>query len=235
MILIFILFLIIQPFKAGADIYGYEDKNGTLCFTDSPISGKKPVIIYRESGKAKKKKNRNDSHYIPVKYNKASKVSLKEYQNLIHEEASRHSINPELIKTIISVESAWNPYAVSKKGAMGLMQIMPETASELNLRDPFDPEENIRAGIRYLKYLLDRFNGDLILAIAAYNAGPRIVERFGRVPPIKETLEYVRKVLLSNKQKNMFIEHNKKRTKKEKIYVIKLSDGSLLYTNSSFK
>ncbi len=233
MVFIFILFLIIQPLEAGADIYGYVDEDGTLCFTDSPISGKKPVIIYRESEK-NKKKDRYDSRHISLNYSGTSKVSSKKYHDLIHEEASRHSIDPELIKTIISVESAWNPYAVSNKGAMGLMQIMPETASQLNLRNPFDPEENIRAGIRYLKYLLDRFNGDLILAIAAYNAGPGTVERFGRVPPIKETLEYVRKVLLSNKQKNRFEEDNKRRSRKEKVYVIRLSDGSLLYTNSSF-
>ena len=94
--------------------------------------------------------------------------------------AERHAINPALVRAVIQAESAWNTRAVSPKGALGLMQLMPETATELGVVDPFDPAQNIQAGVRYLKSLLDRYDGNAELALAVYNAGPRAVERYGR-------------------------------------------------------
>lgn len=109
--------------------------------------------------------------------------------------AVRNDLDPELVRAVIRAESGWNVRALSRKGAMGLMQIMPATARELSLEEPFEPRANIRAGSRYLRKMLDRFDGDVVLALAAYNAGPTAVVRFGGVPPYGETVRYVRRVL----------------------------------------
>ena len=109
--------------------------------------------------------------------------------------AETHAINPALVRAVIQAESAWNTRAVSPKGALGLMQLMPETATQLGVVDPFDPAQNIRAGVRYLKWLLDRYDGNAELALAAYNAGPGAVDKYGKVPPYRETQAYVRKIV----------------------------------------
>ena len=111
----------------------------------------------------------------------------------------RHSVaqnlDPRLVRALIQAESGYNPRALSNKGAIGLMQLMPATASSLQVSDPWDIEENLRGGTTYLRKLLDRFAGSLELAVAAYNAGPKAVERHGGVPPYRETREYVRRVI----------------------------------------
>ncbi len=114
---------------------------------------------------------------------------------IIDEAAKKYDLDPKLVQAVIDVESAGNPLAVSDKGAVGLMQLMPDTARELGVRDRKDPRQNVQAGARYLRRLLDRFQGDLERALAAYNAGPAAVEEFGGVPPYKETRRYVDKVL----------------------------------------
>ena len=114
---------------------------------------------------------------------------------MIDEAARRHQVSPELLKALIKVESDFNPKAVSRAGAVGLMQIMPENFAALRIEDPYDPWENIMGGTRYLTQMLKRFRGRLHLALAAYNAGPTLVERYNRIPPIRETEEYVEKVM----------------------------------------
>lgn len=118
----------------------------------------------------------------------------KNYEMLVNKYAKRYNLDPALVKAVIQAESSFHPDAVSRKGAMGLMQLMPQTAKALKVRDPFEPEENIRAGSRYLRYLFDRFGPDLPLVLAGYNAGPNAVKKYGRVPPYAETQTYVRKV-----------------------------------------
>jgi soluble lytic murein transglycosylase-like protein len=116
---------------------------------------------------------------------------------LVQQNAATWQVDPALVKAVIANESGFNANATSKVGAQGLMQLMPETASSLGVRDAYDPAQNVAGGTRYLKGLLDRFNGDEKLAVAAYNAGPNAVEKYGGVPPFAETQNYVQNVLSS--------------------------------------
>lgn len=112
----------------------------------------------------------------------------------IEQAAARHHVDPNLVRAVVKVESNFNPHAVSRKGAMGLMQLMPGTARELAVTDPFDPEQNVDAGVRHLRGLLDSFDGDVSRSLAAYNAGAKAVEKHGGVPPYAETRDYVRRI-----------------------------------------
>lgn len=116
------------------------------------------------------------------------------YDHHVEEAARMHQVSPDLVKSVIAVESEFDQWAVSSKGARGLMQLMPDTARHLGVADPFDARQNIFAGTQYLRRLLDQFGGDLALALAAYNAGPNSVLRYGGIPPYRETRDYVRKV-----------------------------------------
>ena len=116
-------------------------------------------------------------------------------EGLIERYARSQALDPQLVRAVVQAESGFDPQARSTKGAMGLMQLMPETARELGVSDPWDPEQNIRGGTRYLRQMLKRFGGDLEKALAGYNAGPSAVERHGGVPPFPETTRYIGKVL----------------------------------------
>jgi soluble lytic murein transglycosylase-like protein len=119
------------------------------------------------------------------------------YGQLIYDIAVRHSVNPQLVAAVIHVESAFNPRAVSRKGACGLMQLLPDTARRFGVKkkkDLFDPSKNLEAGVKYLKWLTQRFGGDVEKILAAYNAGEGAVDRFGGIPPYRETQSYVKKI-----------------------------------------
>ncbi len=173
------IFLFLVKTPATADIYRYEDGNGVIHFTDTPSH--KGFKLYLRTG------------FFNVK---DYKDYFKKYDNIIYRYSSSFGVDYPLVKAVIRAESGYNPKAVSRKGAMGLMQLMPETASLFDCENPFDPESNIRTGIKYLKYLMDYFNGRVELALAAYNAGPKNVIKYGySIPPFNETKSYVKKVL----------------------------------------
>lgn len=149
---------------------------------------------------------------------------------LVQETAHKHNVDPNLVSAVISTESNWNTSAISRKGAQGLMQLVPETAQHFGVYNPFDPAQNVDAGVRYLSMLLDRYNGDLPKALAAYNAGPRAVDRWGGVPDFRETREYVRKVTNSYFQPGS--EHKSSwRAAPKPIYRTTTDDGRVLFTN----
>lgn len=169
-----------QP--ADAQIFATRDANGVLILSDTPIA--EGMEVYKVAERAHVATTR------PVVATRASS-----YDDIIDHHASRHGVRTDLVRAVIQVESAFNRFARSNKGAMGLMQLMPATARELGVSNPYDAEQNIAGGVAYLRSLLDRFNGNEELALAAYNAGPGAVERYGqRIPPYRETRDYVRKI-----------------------------------------
>lgn len=124
----------------------------------------------------------------------SAKANKEKFGPVIKEIANENNLDPKLIEAVIEQESAFNPDAVSPKGALGLMQLMPGTARELGVKDPLNPQENIRAGTKYLSSLLNRYQGNVSLALSAYNAGPKTVDEYKGVPPLQETINYVREI-----------------------------------------
>lgn len=169
-----LILLLLLPLSARADIYKYVDANGVIHFTNTPTSSQYNLYLKERSPRS----SSGDSSMRAI----------------ISRHAATFRLEEALVRAVIKAESGYNPRAVSKKGALGLMQLMPDTARLLKVRDPLDAEENIRGGSRYLRLMLDEFNGNLDLALAAYNAGPNAVRRHGGIPPYEETRTYVDRV-----------------------------------------
>jgi soluble lytic murein transglycosylase len=174
---VFILMAIVS--SVHADIYMYIDDNGVMHFTNTPTSNQHEYKVY-----IKERTSISNRFQATDKYDKLISNASKEF-----------NVDSRLLKAMIKAESDFDPRAISTKGAMGLMQIMPENFKMLNIENPFDPWQNIRAGAQYFKKLYKRFNGKLALSLAAYNAGPTAVDRYKSIPPYQETEEYVRRVL----------------------------------------
>jgi hypothetical protein len=168
--------LLISDPSVHAEIYQYIDAKGTISLTNVPTDAR-----YRRVD------------FLPNRLHPM--ISERELDPVINRFSREHQLHPALIRAVIKAESDFDPRAVSRAGAVGLMQLMPQTAVRMNVRDLYDPEDNIGGGTKYLRQLLDRFQGNLPLALAAYNAGERVVDRYRALPPINETRRYVRKVL----------------------------------------
>jgi soluble lytic murein transglycosylase len=164
------------PSTAASDIYRYIDENGVMHFTNAPTSAKFKLFM------------RERKLFI-------SKLDSNQFDPMIAEASKKYGLEAPLIKAVIKAESDFDPNAISHKGARGLMQIMPMNYRLLNVENPFDPYQSIDGGARYLRDMLDRYNGKLTLSLAAYNAGPGAVDRHGGVPPYQETTEYIERVM----------------------------------------
>ena len=159
-----------------AEIYQYIGRDGSISLTNVP----------------------SDSRYQKIEIESSrfhTTLSEQELEPVIRRHSSRQQIHPALIRAVIKAESDFDPRAVSRAGAIGLMQLMPQTAIRLDVRDMYNPDDNVGGGAKYLRQLLDRFHGNLPLALAAYNAGENAVDRYQALPPFDETRQYVRKVL----------------------------------------
>jgi len=217
-ILISLAFLLIS-LNVYADVYQATTDDGAVMYTNVSVSRSKVVVKEKAAG-AK----------CGGKYVKNKNTAGSEFHNIAEEKAKKHNVDPKLVKAVIKAESNWNPQAVSHKGAVGMMQLMPKTASDLGVGNRYNPEENIDGGVKYLRYLIDKFNGNLPLALAAYNAGPARVERDNRVPCIPETVNYVNRVMNDFSGGSGWLLSDGGGAK---IRMVVLADGTVLFTNAS--
>jgi soluble lytic murein transglycosylase-like protein len=214
-ILVFILAICVSVICANADMYQTVTTEGAVLYTNVPADNATTVI----------KENKPDRKPSLVKQKNSGA-----YHVIVDEKSRKHNVDPKLVKAVIAAESGWNPRAISPKGAVGIMQLMPKTATDMGVSNRYNPEENIEGGIRYLKHLLEKFKGNLTMALAAYNAGPARVEKVGGVPSIPETVNYVRKVMNTYSAGPQTIWSPAGDS--PKIRMVTLEDGSVLFTNA---
>jgi soluble lytic murein transglycosylase-like protein len=169
------LFSVISPLESYGDIYKYKDENGIMHFTNIRSDIRYTLYI--------KEARENPDAFIT------------KYDTIIKAASEKFSMEPSLVKAVIKTESGFDHTAVSSKGAQGLMQLMPGTAEELEVDDPYNPEKNIFGGTKYLSKMMERYNNDVRLALAAYNAGPDKVDEYKDVPPFKETKTFIERVM----------------------------------------
>lgn len=184
----FLITALLSASAAGArpQIYTYVDADGLRHYTDVPDNNRYRLLVLSPQ----------DRTASGERYDSMLLAKAGQYDSIIEKAAISASVEANLLRAVIVVESGFNSHAVSKRGAVGLMQLMPATASRFGVSNPYDPRQNVHAGARYLKFLIDRFGQDLRLALAAYNAGEDAVDRNGgQIPPFSETMAYVPRVM----------------------------------------
>ena len=178
--------LVASSVAANAKIYTYVDAQGLRHYTDVPDNNRYRLLVLSPQ----------DRTASGDRYDMQLLAKATQYDSIIEHAAGAAAVEANLLRAVIVVESGFNSHAVSKRGAVGLMQLMPATASRFGVSNPYDARENVHAGARYLKFLIDRFGHDVRLALAAYNAGEDAVDRNGgQIPPFTETMAYVPRVL----------------------------------------
>lgn len=180
LIILGMLIFVLNPVRSFADIYKYRDENGKWHFTNIKSDIRYKLYI--------KEARENPDGFI------------NKYGSIINQASKKFSLEPSFVKAVIKAESGFDHKAVSSKGAQGLMQLMPDTANEMAVDDPYNPQQNIFGGARYLSKLMERFNNNMEFALAAYNAGPERVDEYNGIPPFKETRKFVKRVLSYYKQ-----------------------------------
>lgn len=185
-----VVMVLTMSLATAGDIYRFEDEEGVVHFTDTPTDHRFKIFM-RDLKKDKKLR----TSFNLVQYGRSSE----EFEPIISQCSTDYGVERSLVKAVIHAESSYNPQAVSRTGARGLMQLMPGTAQDLKVVNSFDPQDNISGGVRYLRFLLDTFRGDVPLALAAYNAGLSKVAKYGGIPPYQETRNYVARVLALQK------------------------------------
>ena len=222
--------LAVWALPVQAQLPYYLDERGNLVYTytndDLPRARKAPAG--KSAGGSDP--NRNSADPRAANSTPARAPGEDVLHQLVQETAHKHNVDPALVSAVISTESNWNTSAISRKGAQGLMQLIPQTAQHFGVYNPFDPTQNVEAGVTYLSTLLERYNGDLPKALAAYNAGPRVVDRWGGVPNYRETREYVQKVTSSYFQPGSE-HHSPWRAASRPIYRTTTDDGRVVFTN----
>jgi soluble lytic murein transglycosylase len=203
--------MVVAAVPASAEVYRLKAPDGTIHFTNAPTDPQYRRIAGITGSE--------------VGWLRLPKGDTKPYLSEITEASSLYGVPERLVTAVIRTESGFNPRAVSRKGAQGLMQLMPATASTLGVRNSFDPRENIHGGVRHLRGLIDRFPGNLPLAIAAYNAGEKAVVAYGGIPPYPETQEYVGKVM------RLYGVPESGATVQTRIYQTISRDGTVTYSN----
>jgi hypothetical protein len=184
--------VVVSPAPASADIFTYTDAEGVMHFANKPTGDGRFKLYLKGRDRGSRKP---PPGVVPVPPSDRSPERYTRYDLWIRQAATLYQIPEELVRAVIKVESDYDPRAVSQMGAQGLMQLIPETAERMQIRDPLDPREAIFGGTRYLRILANMFNGDLELTIAGYNAGENAVVRYAGIPPYEETQAYVGKVL----------------------------------------
>ncbi len=208
--------LALSATAARADIVKFVDEDGVLHYTDRGVTGKYEVFVRVRA-------------HAPLPRSVLYSANRHRYMPMINAAAAEHGVDAGFIACVIEAESGFNPGAVSRAGARGLMQLMPSTAMQYRVDDPFDPASNILGGTRHLKSLLKKYHGNMKLALAAYNAGEEAVAKYDGIPPFRETREYVAKILQSyNKSAAL----SNGAGAKNKIYRYTASDGSILLTDT---
>ena len=218
-----LLFALSAPALAGDRIFSYINENGIRVYTNAPSRGEEasdPVVAVLGV-------KRNDT---PTDRSAARGADL--FRPLIEDSATRHNVDPSLVEAIMAVESGFDPFAVSVKDCKGLMQLHPDTATRFGVDDVFDPSQNIEGGVKFLRYLLDLFDGDLEKVAAAYNSGENAVQRYGGTPPYAETREYLKKVSRRYDLTPDTSQSDTAEDRSQQVHRITLPDGSVLYTNT---
>jgi soluble lytic murein transglycosylase-like protein len=194
--ILFIGALVLWAIPARGQIVSYKDAGGKQVFVNSdPVPMSKPSKVPLLRTAADGVTQRATHSYSPTTEMSAlERANREKIEDMIREVSGRYRVDPALVRAVIETESNWNSSAVSRKGAQGLMQLVPGTAHQLGVNNAFDPKQNLDGGVRYLHSLLERYNGDLDRALAAYNAGPHAVDRAGGIPQYRETRDYVQKV-----------------------------------------